>query len=283
MQKPLLLGLGEVLWDTFADGTRRAGGAPANVVFRAAHSGAEGCLISAVGEDPAGRELLAALRQNGIAYEAPCVPYPTGRTEVVLHEGLPSYQIVENVAWDHIPLTARAQALAQRADAVCFGSLAFRAEESRRTLTALLQQVPETALKVLDVNLRAPYYSAERLDFLLRHANALKINDEELQVLSPLFGWSGTPQQRCEAAVWQYGLRFLILTAGAQYSEVFVPGACSRLDTPSVTVADTVGAGDAFTGAFVCALLAGKPWREAHREAVQTAARVCTQEGAWVS
>lgn len=276
--KPIVVGLGEVLWDMLAEG-KRPGGAPANVAYHAAHHGAEGWLISAVGQDALGDELQQQLHAGGVQLEMARVPFPTGRVEVTLQQGIPSYRIVENTAWDHIPLTQAASRLLARADGVCFGSLAFRTAESRRNLSALLAGMPAETLKVLDINLRPPYYSKELLETLLGLCNALKINDDELKVLADYFNWP--TESVCAELMRRYGLRFLILTAGAQYSNVYAHGTLSHLPTPAVQVVDTVGAGDSFTAAFVCAWLRGESLERAHQQAVQTAARVCGHAGAW--
>ena len=278
---PIVVGLGEVLWDEFPT-QKRPGGAPANVVYHAARQGARGCLISAVGKDESGRELLAQLQAHGVACQVAQVPYPTGRVKVTLHNGAATYRIVENSAWDHIPFTQEAAQLMAQADAACFGTLAFRSPDTAHTLRQLLDQMRPQALKVLDVNLRPPYYSAELLQDLLGRCNALKLNDEEAPILAPLAGAaSSDPADVCRGLLARYGLRLVILTAGARYSEIYTPAGVSRLPTPVVKVADTVGAGDSFTGAFITAFLQGQTLEQAHRQAVQTAAYVCTRPGAW--
>ena len=190
---------------------------------------------------------------------------------------------MEGVAWDHIPLTDEMKQLASRADAVCFGTLAQRAEESRITIQTLLSHVPERALRVYDINLRQHYYSRELITASLRHCNVFKINDEELDLLRGLFDLeTDTLHDFCRRFVALYNLRYLILTAGADYSAVFTPAGESYIDTPRVEVVDTVGAGDSFTGTFIASVLDGRPLAEAHRLAVDHAAYVCTRAGAWV-
>ena len=283
-KQPVVVGLGEVLWDVFHS-QKRPGGAPANVVYHACRQGARGCLISAVGADRDGQELTAALRAHGVEGVLAQVPYPTGRVEVMLQNGVPSYRIVENRAWDHIPFTPEAARQMAQAGAACFGTLAFRSPDTRHTLQCLLAQMQPQALKVLDVNLRASYYSQALLEDLLPRCNALKLNDEEAPVLAPLAGISAARPVDlagiCRALLARYGLRWVILTAGARYSEIYTPNGVSHLETPVVQVADTVGAGDAFTGSFITALLQGQTLADAHRQAVQTAAYVCTCPGAW--
>ena len=280
MAKPIVVGIGELLWDIFPTG-KRAGGAPANFVYHASALGAQGFAISAVGEDELGREILQELDKNHISYSCAKVPYPTGTVQVTLHNGQPSYEIVENVAWDHIPLTQQAIDILKRTDAVCFGSLALRSEESRTTILSLLDDAPESALRFFDINLRQHYYSKELIEQLLQKANIFKINDEELAILAKLFHLTGDEPTQARTLLEKYHLNYVVLTAGDKYSAIYTPTQVSRIDTPRVQVADTVGAGDSFSGAFVTGLLTGKTLRDAHEQAVQTAAFVCTKTGAW--
>lgn len=278
-QKPFIVGLGETVWDELPSG-RQAGGAPVNLAYHAMKAGAEAWAVSAVGEDADGDALTARIQEEGIRTVFARVPFPTGRVEVTLQHAVPSYRIVENAAWDHIPLTEEAKSLVRRADAVCFGTLAFRGETSRRTLRALLAESRPQALRFLDVNLRASYFSKELLLSLLQCCNALKINIEELAVLAGFFQWRGTEDTLCRRLLDEYRLQYLILTAGDKYSAVYTPGEISRLVTPAVSAVDTVGAGDAFSGAFLTRRLRGDGVPLAHAYAVQTAAFVCTRPGA---
>lgn len=281
-KKPFIVGIGELLWDVFPEG-KRAGGAPVNFVYHATQAGAEGCAVSAVGDDAAGREILRELNASGIKGIIATVPYPTGRVLVELKDGIPSYNIVEDVAWDHLPLTPQALDAVSRADAVCFGTLALRHAHTRETVKKLLAAASKNALRFFDVNLRQTYYSKELIEDLLSFANVFKLNDDELVILRDLFGLTGSDEEVCRAFMQRYQLQYLIFTAGAKYSIIYTPNDISRLDTPQVTVQDTVGAGDSFSGAFVCAVLSGKTLHEAHEAAVKTAAFVCTRAGAWPS
>lgn len=281
-KKPFIVGIGELLWDVFPEG-KRAGGAPINFVYHATQLGAEGCAISAVGDDDWGHEILRELDASGIKGIISTVPYPTGRVLVELKDGIPSYTIVEDVAWDHLPLTQAALDAVSQADAVCFGTLSLRSAHTRETVKKLLAAAPKSALRFFDVNLRQSYYSKELIEDLLSFANVFKLNDDELVILRDLFGLAGSDEEVCRAFMQRYHLQYLIFTAGAKYSIIYTPNDISRLDTPRVTVKDTVGAGDSFSGAFVCAVLSGKTLHEAHETAVKTAAFVCTQAGAWPS
>ena len=200
-----------------------------------------------------------------------------------LKAGIPDYTITEGVAWDYIPLTEEMKQLAKRADAVCFGTLAQRLEISRETIQALLSYVHEDAYRILDVNIRQHYYSKEIIESSLRKCNVFKINDDELLMMKKLFNVEGTNDTDvCLKFVEAFSLKFLILTAGAEYSTIFTPDDLSHIKTPKVTVVDTVGAGDSFTGAFISSILQNKTLAEAHQTAVDKAAFVCTQAGAWV-
>lgn len=278
--KPIIVGIGELLWDMLPEG-KRAGGAPINFVYHATQLGAKGYAISAVGNDMIGQEILAELDKSRIMHFVQANSFPTGTVEVQLNNGIPSYQIIENVAWDHIPLSQEALEIVKRADAVCFGTLALRHPDSRQTIKALLNAAPEKAYKFFDINLRSSYYSAELTDELLQTANVFKINDDEMTVVRELFSLSGSDEEICLELLHKYQLRYLIFTAGEKYSIIFHQNQRSYLATPKVKVADTIGAGDAFSGAFIEGLLTGKTMRDAHKEAVATAAYVCTQSGAW--
>ena len=279
-KKPLVVGIGELLWDVFPTG-KRAGGAPINFVYHATQLGAEGYAISAVGNDAFGTEILQELDKNHIAYYIDSLSYPTGSVKVELNNGIPSYTIIENVAWDHIPLTQKAVDLVKNADAVCYGTLSLRNADSKKTVTTLLSYAKKEALRFYDINLRQHYYSKELIEELLNYANVFKINDDELLVLKDLFSLKGTDEEVCKYFMNTYKLKYLILTAGEKYSVVYSQTEVSRIETPRVTVADTVGAGDAFSGAFVQGILSGKTLKEAHKQAVEISAFVCTKTGAW--
>lgn len=282
-KKPIIIGIGELLWDVLPTG-KKAGGAPINFVYHASRLGAESYAVSAVGNDPLGDEIMAEIDKIGIGHIIPRVEYPTGTVLVELKDGIPNYTIIEGVAWDHIPLTEEMKQLAKKADAVCFGTLAQRSETSRETIQALLSFVAEGAYRILDVNIRQHYYSKEIIVSSLRNCNVFKINDEELLLMKRIFDIEGKKEvDACRWFVETFNLKYMILTAGADYSTVFTPHTHSRIQTPRVKVADTVGAGDSFTGAFISSILDGKPLAEAHRAAVDRAAFVCTRHGAWVT
>lgn len=279
----LVVGMGEALWDMLPEG-RKLGGAPANFAYHVSQFGLDSRVVSAVGDDELGNEILANFAEKQLDCQIEKVAYPTGTVQVTLDEkGIPCYEIKEGVAWDNIPYTPALENLAKQTHAVCFGSLAQRNAVSRETINRFIDQMPEdeNVLKIFDINLRQHFYSKELIEASLKKSNVLKINDEELVVVGEMFGFADIDfQDKCWILLAKYNLKMLILTCGTEGSYVFTPGEVSFLETPQVQVADTVGAGDSFTGAFVAAILSGKTVKDAHRLAVDISAFVCTQNGA---
>lgn len=279
-KRPIVVGIGELLWDMLPTG-KKAGGAPINFVYHASRLGAEGYAISAVGDDELGDEILQELDRNEIRYLVEKVPYPTGTVQVELKDGNPTYTINERVAWDHLSPTSCAIDLAERADAICFGTLGQRSAQSRETIQSILSFASEEAYRCFDINLRQHYYTKELIEESLYLANVLKINDKELLMIRDEFHLKGTDKEIADWFIEHYSLRMVVLTAGDSYSTIYTAAEISTLPTPVVDVVDTVGAGDAFTGALITSLLKGASLKEAHGFAVKTAAYVCSQEGAW--
>ena len=279
--KRYIVGLGEALWDVLPEG-KKLGGAPANFAYHAAQFGLDTIAISALGEDKLAEETIDALKEHNLNYLMPRVPYPTGTVQVTLTgDGIPTYDIKENVAWDNIPLTDEMLEIAKNARAVCFGSLAQRNVVSRENIHKFLDATPDDCVKIFDINLRQQFYSKEVIKESLKRCNILKINDEELVLIGRMFGYPGLDiENKCWLILGKYNLDMLVLTCGTNGSYVFTPGQMSFQETPKVEVADTVGAGDSFTGSFVGSILNGKPVPEAHKTAVQVSAFVCTQNGA---
>lgn len=282
MTKPIVLSLGELLWDMLPTG-KRAGGAPVNFAYHASMNGAESHSISAVGQDPLGDELVTATQESGVDSIIQRNAWPTSTVEVALKNGIPEYDIIEGVAWDHLLYTRELIDMASQADAVCYGTLAMRSPESRETIIELLKHTKPSAMKFFDVNIRGDYYSKELIEQLLDQATIFKINDVELLMLRDLFNIGGTSdEQACDWFMERYDLDYVILTGGSTFSTIVARGGeNSTVDTPIVDVVDTVGAGDAFSGTFAARILTGSTLTEAHRAAVNTAAFVCTQHGAW--
>lgn len=279
----VIVGMGEVLWDMLPEG-KKIGGAPANFAYHVSQYGFDGCVVSAVGDDKLGNEILESFNNRRLNYLIQRVPYPTGTVQIELDEaGIPCYEIKENVAWDNIPFTVDLEKLAKKTRAVCFGSLAQRNTVSRETINRFLDVMSDAAgqYRVFDVNLRQGFYDKEILCNSMKRCNILKINDEELIAVSRMFEYPGIDlEDKCRALLSEYGLEILILTCGVNGSYVFTRENVSFVNTPKIEVADTVGAGDSFTATFISAILKGKSIREAHELAVEVSAYVCTQNGA---
>jgi fructokinase len=281
--KPVIVGIGEALWDVLPEG-KKIGGAPANFAYHVSQFGLDSLVISAIGKDKLGEEIIENFNEKKLTYHLPEVDYPTGTVQVEIDQvGVPQYNIKENVAWDNIPFTKELEKIAKHTRAVCFGSLAQRSVVSRNTILSFLDAMPkdDDVLKVFDINLRQGFYSKEIICESLRRCNILKINDEELVTVSRLKGYPGIDlQDKCWILLGKYNLKMLILTCGVNGSYVFTPGNVSFQPTPKVEVADTVGAGDSFTATFISSIIKGLPVEEAHKKAVQVSAYVCTQNGA---
>ena len=277
-----IIGLGEALWDCLPEG-RKLGGAPANFAYHSKANGCHGVVISAVGNDDLGDEIVQQLDEKKLQLAIARTEQPTGTVRVTLSgNGIPSYDICRGVAWDNIPWTEELQKLAYKCDAVCFGSLAQRSEVSRDTIQKFLIATRPEALRIFDINLRQQFYTAEIIDQSMKACNILKINDEEWEIVRPMFGIEGTPEtaEGIEELVKRYELKMLILTCGTKGSYVFTAdGEKFFQPTPLVEVVDTVGAGDSFTGTFVASIVKGLSIQEAHRKAVEISAFVCTQAG----
>jgi len=287
-----VIGLGEALFDCLPEG-RKLGGAPANFAYHVSQFGLDSCAISAIGDDELGKEIVDTFKKVGLTHILPVVEQPTGTVQVTLDEnGVPQYEICLGVAWDNIPLTDEMLQMARSAQAICFGSLAQRSQTSRETIQAFLDAAPKDAMRVFDINLRQQWYSKEVIEASLTRANVLKINDEELDVVAAMLldvpsvsehFIAEDPAKACAVCrdlIARYDLQMVILTCGAVGSYVFSATEESYVATPKVQVADTVGAGDSFTAAFVAQTLLGKSIRDAHEKAVKVSAFVCTQAGA---
>ena len=282
-KKQSVIGIGEALFDVLPEG-KKLGGAPANFAYHVSQFGLNSCAVSAMGDDELGKELEKELNDHHLNYQIDKVAYPTGTVQVSLDaNGIPCYDIKEGAAWDNIPYTPALEKLAKNCTAACFGSLAQRNEVSRNTIYRFLDNMPkeEGILKIFDINLRQGFYDKDIITESIKRCNILKINDEELITVSRIFGYPGIDlENKCWLLLGKYNLKMLILTCGVNGSYVFTPGEVSFIETPKVEVADTVGAGDSFTGAFVASILKGKSVKEAHELAVKVSAFVCTQNGA---
>ncbi|MBQ6044729.1 MAG: carbohydrate kinase [Bacteroidales bacterium] len=277
--KKVIVGIGEILWDMLPSG-KALGGAPANFAYHAMRLGEEGWAVSAVGDDALGREILDIVASKKLNSLIALSDKPTGTVEVELDaRGVPTYNIMEDVAWDNIPYTPEMEELAKKADAVCFGSLVQRMS-SRDSVLRFVRAMRPEALKVFDINLRQHYYDREILEESLKLADILKINDEEIRIVAGMLGLGDDDAAACRSLIADYGLKLVILTRGAQGSEVVTADEVIPQAVGHVDVVDTVGAGDAFTAAFVVAYLRGDPLTDAQRLATETASYVCSRKGA---
>jgi fructokinase len=293
--RPIVVGLGELLWDLFPSG-KQLGGAPANFAYITALLGDSGIVASRVGDDRLGQEALWHLKSSGLdisrVQRDPVHPTGTVKVEVDV-QGQPEYQITENAAWDFMEFSEDWISLARCTHAVCFGSLAQRSPESRATIRAFLSALPSFAIGIFDVNLRQSYFSAEIMRDSARHAKVIKLNHEEfprfLDLLQcPLKNSARTPGASGEcfdvsSARWlcqEFGLRMVCITRGPNGSLLVTETGQHEHPGFSVKIADTVGAGDAFTAALVHHALRGSSLATMNTAANRMGAWVATQEGA---
>ena len=273
-----IVGLGEVLWDVFPD-AERPGGAPANVAYHAQAVGNRGVVASRVGDDERGTALCDRLRAHALSTDGIQVDpeHPTGTVQVQIDEGEPAYTIAENVAWDHLAMDATFEHLAAEADAVCFSTLAQRAAPSRSTIHAFLDALPPSALRILDVNLRPPFYDADVLRASIARADVVKCNEHEWSLLHDLLGTDDV----AELLFTEQDVRLLCLTHGASGSELRTPEARVSRKAPTVdaSTGDAVGVGDAFVSVVTHHLLHGTPLDRMLEAATTYAAYVVTRQG----
>ncbi len=278
-----IIGLGEILWDLLPAG-KQLGGAPANFAYHSAILGNTGITVSRVGDDQTGTEILQRLRQLGLCTDfiQTDAKHDTGVVQVSLDDaGKPDYEIVENVAWDCIEADAATLQLAAKADAVCFGSLAQRAPQSRQAIRSILAASSEPCLRLFDINLRQDYFDAEVLEASLELATALKLNDEELPVVQELFGLDqGATPEHARQVLSRFDLDLVCVTRGGNGSWLLDRSQTHIADGISVAIADTVGAGDAFTAALCHNYLQGRSLDEINERANRLGAWVASQHGA---
>ena len=274
-----IVAVGEALWDVFPDG-RRPGGAPCNVAFHAARLGDRGVIVTRVGEDAAGDELVAFLRERGVNTDhvQRDGTRPTGTVLVTIEDSEPQYAITEAVAWDYIAAEDDARALMRTADAICVGSLAQRSEASCAAIRQLLSDARGQALVVFDVNLRPPFIDAEVIDATFRFADVVKISEPEVARLSTLLDRPSLVGWLLESV----GVQSVWVTRGAGGASVTTRQ--GTVSAPGVVIdtstGDAVGAGDAFTAAMVHQLVHNATPQEALKAANRYAALVATKKGA---
>jgi len=275
----LIVGLGELLWDLLPEG-KKPGGAPANFAYHARALGDEGLPASRIGADPLGEELRGRLAGLGLPGQHVQVDplRPTGTVLVALDSrGVPTFTITPEVAWDHLAWDAPLAALAARADAVCFGSLAQRSPVSRATIRAFLSATRPSALRVFDVNLRQSWYSAEVLRDSLRRSSIVKLNEAELPVVLEALGLpkAGELESGCRTLREAFDLALVCLTLGPEGSLLCTASEALASPGVRVEVADTVGSGDAFTAVLCHHWLRGAP--------LARTAEAANRYGAWVA
>ncbi len=277
-----MVGIGEILWDVLPSG-KQLGGAPANFAYHTGQLDNRGVVISCIGKDEDGREILSTLDKKSIENSITISDrYPTGLVTVHMDKkGIPSYTIHEQVAWDYLELNPTHLSLAHTADVVCFGTLGQRNTVSANAIQNFLSETSSTCIKILDLNLRSPFYSVEIIVSLLNIATILKLNDDELIVVTKLLGFFGPETALLEQLQKTYSLDLIILTKGAEGSRLF-DGSIGGTIMPGypVEVVDTVGAGDSFTAAVATGLCHGMSLKEIHPFASKVAAFVCQHAGA---
>jgi len=285
-QRKRVVALGEILWDIIGK-EKHVGGAPFNFAFHASQFGHEAWIVSRVGNDPQGHELLLAVQQMGLSCEHIQVDlgHPTGAVEVSVNLfGEPTFKIVENVAWDHIAATKAQHDLVRSADVLWFGTLAQRSRISRTSIRELLETArsqPRDILIVCDLNLRQQFYSTELIRQSLEFCRVLRLNEDELNIVKGLFGGSGASDREFARDLMRtFGILLIAVTHRARGCTLHTPDA--EVCSPGfvVDVVDTVGTGRAFTAAMVTKLLEGAPFAEVARYANLAGAYVATQPGA---
>jgi fructokinase len=285
-----IVGVGEVLWDLLQTGPQ-LGGAPANFAYHAHALGAQAYVITRVGSDEHGREIIRRFRDMGVQTEAIQIDEqaPTGTATVTVSgAGLAHFTIQENVAWDFLAVNSDALALAAQADAICFGSLAQRSKTSRNAIQGLVAASPQDAMRVFDINLRQRFYSREVIERSLKLANVLKFNDDELPTIAEIFNLHGTTENQIRQLALAFDLHLVALTRGANGSLLYQThgsaqandGRWSNSASRPVRVVDTVGAGDSFTAALVLGLLCKMDLDRINEIANEVARYVCSQAGA---
>jgi fructokinase len=273
-----VVGLGELLWDLLPAG-KQLGGAPANFAYITGLLGDRAVVASRVGKDRLGNAAARRVARLGLPTTFLQVDkgHPTGTVNVTVDElGQPQFEILEEVAWDYFEWSPQWQALAAEADAVCFGSLAQRSAQSRATILAFLEDLRPGTLRIFDVNLRQAFFSQEVLAESAARADIMKLNEDELPRVADVLGAKvGDRLGTARAILKKYRLKLICVTCGGKGSLLVTPDAADAHPGYAVTVADTVGSGDAFTAALVHKYL-----RKASLKSMNAAAN---RLGSWVA
>ena len=269
---------GEVLWDFLPDG-KQSGGAPMNVAYHLGKLGKNAAMISRVGNDELGEELLAVMKEKNINTQYVQIDdaLPTSTVVASLKEAHEMvYNIVHNVAWDAIQYNETLSKLVKKADYFVFGTLAARSEATRNTLLKLIN---DAKTKVLDINLRAPHYSQELIETLLQKADIVKLNEAELKLITDWFTAYKNEEEAILFLQEKFNLNIVIVTKGAEGALLKVGDTLHSHEGYHVTVADTVGSGDSFLAAVIFQLLDRIPYQHILDFANKLGAFVTTQKG----
>jgi len=286
--KHTIVGLGEILWDLFPAG-RQLGGAPANFAYITSLLGNRGITASRLGQDDLGRAATVRLKELGLdtMFLQKDPQHPTGTVRVEVDpKGQPCFEISQSVAWDFLEWTPQWQEVAAEADAVCFGSLAQRSPQSQSTIRSCLRATRPQCLRVFDVNLRQKFFDAAVLDESMKMASIVKLNHEELPKIMRLLQGDGelreheSQESSARHLLDLYQLRLVCVTRGNEGSLLMTSTERSVHAGFRVKVADTVGAGDAFTAALVCEYLRGASLAQMNEAANHVGAWVASQNGA---
>ncbi len=283
MHRPITVaGIGEILWDVLDD-NEELGGAPINFAYHINALGGHGIPVSTVGDDERGQRALVELANRGLTTEAISITrlFGTGYVQVTLdNNGVPSYNFASDKAWDHLLLNKQLFNMTNSIQGVCFGTLAQRSEQSRKAIYSFIESLPPNALRICDLNLRQHFYNREVIETSLTKANILKLSDEELQVIASIFSLDGSDEAKLKELIHRYCLDLTVLTRGPEGCLLLSHDETVNLPGIPSSIADTIGAGDAFTAAAALGKLLGRPLAAIADHANQLAAYVCTCNGA---
>ena len=278
----VIVGIGEILWDMLPSG-KVIGGAPANFAYHAQELGESSIVVSCVGNDELGREIISSLEKKDMPTEFLYIDksHPTGVVSAKINkEGKPSYLIQEEVAWDYIPTSTLMRELAFKSAAVCFGTAAQRSQLSRMTIQTFVGLMEQDSIRVFDINLRQNFYSQDVIETSLSLANVLKLNVNELSVVKKLLRLNGDEKKILNELSRKYSLNLIALTRGREGSILFTEGKTSNHEGHKINVEDTVGAGDAFVAGLVTGMLRGYELDDLHNKANRVASYICSKHGA---
>ena len=284
MRRHVIVGIGEVLWDIFPEGAK-FGGAPANFACSAAGLGgigAEVFMVSGLGRDELGERALESLQELGV--DTSYVSrnnHATGQVFVKLDSrGQASYEFARDTAWDNLLCSSELEEFAGRSDAVCFGTLGQRNNASLRAIRQFVSSTPARSLRIFDINLRPPFVDHSIIMESLALANILKLNDEELPIVSSLCGITGTTTEVMKQIASRFDLRAVALTCGEEGAFLLCGESLSQQPAALTEVIDTVGAGDAYAAALALGFLEGHTLDRINQHACKAASFVCSQAGA---